>query len=105
MAIFQEKKVKKKSADIINLFPIKEITTPDSKIIDSLALNLMKALNIPNGIELITILGTGSESDNFQSIHTWVKNNYGRILDSTPADGFELLKQSLYFTLYEYYYC
>ena len=50
----------------------KIIAKIDSSIISRISEALMFTLNIPDGSNLVAILGTGNETNNFDSIKTWV---------------------------------
>ncbi len=62
----------------------------NSDLIERLSEALIFSLQVPNGIQLVAILGTGAEKDNTEALRVWVKQNMAD-LDHLP--GQEILNQ------------
>lgn len=55
----------------------------NTRLIERLAEALIFAFHVPDGIQLVAVLGTGTEKDNCEAMKVWVKRNLNELDDLT----------------------
>ncbi len=62
------------------------VLTPRQRMTRRLAKSLCAAHRIPEGDELVMVLGEGSEANNLKAVETWVERSLVNMDESTARD-------------------
>ena len=70
----------------------------DSESIGKLAASLSMAARVPEGTELVSVIGFGNENDNHEAVHSWISKQTNIEYASNPR---EIVEQLLHRFEYE----
>jgi len=74
-----------------------------SQLVDRLAEALIFSMQIPEGIQLVAIIGSGDEEDNQAAMKTWVHKNIEALEEETGKALLPILQDRLSLSLEQIY--
>jgi len=75
-----------------------------NQLVDRLTEALIFSMQIPEGIQLVAILGDGNEPDNREAVKTWINQNIGALEEEAGKALLPILQDRLSNSLEQIYY-